>query len=118
MSGYREHSYDPNASPRYGKPLRPFNWVQWTGVALGVVGLALYAAYFAGRFGWFRQELDSPMLGFAFLMFGVVLVNSRREQSYDPAPELAPARKRWMILTLVIVAAVLGAALVIEFSGA
>ena len=26
MSGYREHSFDPNAYEQPGRPLKPYNW--------------------------------------------------------------------------------------------
>ncbi|MGN6154885.1 MAG: hypothetical protein ACTHN4_04020 [Sphingomicrobium sp.] len=116
MSGYREHSYDPNAYDRQGPPMRPFNWVQWTGVGFGLLGIALYGAYFAGRAGWIPAALDTPIVGFPFLMLGVVLVNSRRQTIADPAPELAAARKRWMLIIVVLCTAILGAAVAIQFS--
>jgi len=118
MSGYREHGFDPNHYEPQGQPMRPFNWVQWTGVGFGVFGIALYAAYFAGRAGWIPEKLHSPMVGFPMLMLGVVLVNSRRHPAHDIAPELAQARKRWLLITLLICAVILGAAIAIDFSGA
>ena len=51
MSGYREHSFDPNAYEQPGRPLQPYNWVQWTGVAIGVLGLAIIALGLLGRLG-------------------------------------------------------------------
>ena len=118
MSSYRQHSFDPNAYEPPGPPMRPFNWVQWTGVGLGVLGLAIYAVYFAGRFGWTKELLVSPMFGFAMLMFGVVLINSRRQPAPDLAPELAAARKRWLIIILAISGVMIGAAILIELQGA
>ena len=75
--GYRQHSFDPNAYEQQGKPLRPFNWVQWSGVAAAIVGLAIDAVYFAGKLGWSKAPLDSPSLAMPFILLGVVLVNSR-----------------------------------------
>jgi drug/metabolite transporter (DMT)-like permease len=118
MSSYRQHSFDPNAYQEHGRPMRPFNKVQWAGVGLGVLGIALYAVYFAGRFGLTQQLLDSPMFGFAALIFGVVLVNSRRHPAHDVAPELAAARRRWLVIISVVCAAIIGAAVVIELTGA
>ena len=118
MSSYREHSFDPNAYQEQGRPMRPYNWVQWAGVGLGVLGLVLYAVYFAGRFGWTNELLDTPMFGFASLMFGVVLINSRRHPAHDVAPELAAARKHWLIIILAICALIIGAAIVFELTGA
>jgi len=116
---YRQSNYDPNWGwEQAGPPVRPFNWVQWLGVAFGVLGIALYAAYFAGRAGWMPELLDSPTLGFPLFAAAIVLINSRRHPAHDPAPELAAARKRWLIVIALICAVVLGAAAVIEFSGA
>ena len=116
MSGYREHSYDPYAYERQGRPVWPYNWVQWTGVGSGLLGLALYGLYFAGRVGWVREMLDSPMIGFPFLMLGIVLISSRRQTIPDPAPELAAARRRWMLIVVALCTAILGAAVAIQFS--
>ena len=118
MAGYRDTStYDPYASPRYGRPLRPFNWVQWTGVAFDVIGLGLYLVYFAGQFGWIAQKLSSPMLGFPFIMLAIPMINSRREEVPDLAPELAAARKRWLIIIVAIAAVILGIATIFALKG-
>lgn len=116
MSGYSTSRYDPTHYERMGRPLRPFNWVQWTGVALFVVGMTLYVLVLAGRFGWMRPLIAETSAGFALNMVGIVLINSRRQP--DPALELAAARKRWLLITVAVVAAILGAATVIEFTGA
>ena len=117
MSGYRESSYDPMANPRYGRPLRPYNWVQWTGVGLIVVGMAIDAIYFAGRFGWLSKN-DAPLLALPPIMVGAMLVNSRREEITDPAPELAAARKRWLIIVTILCVLILGAAAILDLAGA
>ena len=119
MAGYRDTSnYDPYASPRYGKPLRPYTWVQWTGVALMAIGIALDVAYFAGRLGWLWKPMDAPMLALPPLFLGVSLINSRREEVPDLAPELAAARKRWLLIVTLICVVVLGAAAAIDLLGA
>lgn len=118
MTGYRQHSFDPNAYEQPGPPLRPYNWVQWTGVALLVAALLIYAVYFAGRAGLIAEQLDSAAPGIGLGLAGVGLINSRRQPSTDPAPELAAARKRWLIVTGLVCALVLGAAAFIEFQGA
>ena len=118
MTGYRDTStYEPFGTA-YGRPLRPFNWVQWTGVALVAVGLAIDLAYFAGRLGWIREPLDTPTLAIVPLIVGVSLVNSRREELNDPAPELAQARKRWLIIIAAVCAVILGVAAIIDLKGA
>jgi len=116
MAGYRQSDFDPMASPRYGRPLRPYNWVQWTGIGLIVVGLAIDALYFAGRLGWLSKS-NAPLLALPPILIGGVLVNSRREQIADPAPELAPARKRWLIIVTILCVAILGAAVVLDYLG-
>jgi hypothetical protein len=117
MTGYREHGFDPMASPRRGRPLRPYNWVQWTGVGLIVLGLAAVVLYVAGRLGWMFKTV-SPVIALPPIMAGAMLVNSRREQVVDPAPELAAARKRWLIIVTIFCVVVLGAAAIIDFKGA
>lgn len=119
MSGYRTSSYEPDTSlGRGGAPMRPYNGAQKLGLAVMLVGLALDLAYFAGRIGWIRPPFGNPMLAIAFILPGILLINSRREPAVDPAPELAAARKRWLIITVAICTAILGAATVIAFSGA
>ena len=118
MSGYRQSSYDPNAYQRYGKPLRPYNWAQWTGVALALLGVLGYFAYAADRLGWISIGFDEPAPFISLPLIGVALINSRREELPDEAPELASARRKWLIITIAICAAILGAAAAIEFTGA
>ncbi len=119
MSGYLDRSnFDPYASPRYGKPLRPFNWVQWTGTVLMAIGLGLDFLYFAGRLGWLAAPVNTPMYALPPLFLGVSLVNSRREEIVDPAPELAAARRRWMLITILLCVVIFGVALAIDFPGA
>ncbi|WP_309610254.1 hypothetical protein [Sphingomonas sp.] len=113
MSGYRQSGYDPNAYERMGRPTRPFNWVQWTGVAFGLAGLAIDAAYFAGRFGWMQPLFKSPTSVFMPFLLAIVLINSRREPLVDPAPELAAARGRWLLIVTIFCVVVLGGATVI-----
>ena len=80
MSSYRDPVYDPNAWEQPGRPMRPFNWVQWTGVAF--VGLAIVAYFYAAAatFGWVPKLRFQPMMaGLPLLLIGLALVNSRRE---------------------------------------
>lgn len=118
MSRYRRSSYDPNYYGQAGCPMRPFNWVQWAGVALEVAALAIYLAFLAGEIGWIRPLISTPVVATVLLFPGILLINSRRHPTVDHAPELAGARKRWLLIIVAICTAVLGAALVIEFSGA
>ena len=119
MSGYRQHSFDPNAFEQPQPPLRPFNWVQWIGFVLVMIGLAINLLYFAGRFGWIPPLLESTSPALVLLIVGVVLINSRRQPGTDLAPELASARKRWLIIIIIgLCAAILGGAAAIELTGA
>ena len=118
MPGYRDTSnYEPYGTTNYGRPLRPYNWVQWIGVGLVVIGLGIDAFYFAGRLGW-TKAIATPTYAIAPLILGVALVNSRREELPDLAPELAEQRKRWLIIITLICVVVLGAATVIDLLGA
>lgn len=116
MSSYRDPVYDPNAWEPQGRPLRPYNWVQWLGVAFVVVAIAAYAYSASAVFGWVPKfRFQATMAGLPLLLSGIALVNSRRQGVVDLAPELAAARKRTMIITVVVCAGILGAATLIEF---
>ena len=118
MAGYREHSYDPSAY-EVGRPLRPYNKVQWTGLGLQMLALAAYAYYFATEAGWVPDlGVNTMMFGLPLLITGMMLTYSRREGQTDLAPELAAARKRWLIITVVICVAILGAATILDLQGA
>jgi hypothetical protein len=118
MTGYREHSFDPNAGGG-GRPLRPFNWVQWTGVGFMAGAGVMLLAVVASAAGLLSPAFEHNA-GLAAMMsvVGASLINSRREGSTDLAPELAPARRKWLLITIVVCVAIIGAAVVIEFSGA
>ena len=118
MSGYRQHSFDPNAYEQAGRPQRPFNWVQWTGVALGGIGLVLTTLQVAGQLGWIPRWVDGSPPLFILLLLGVVLVNSRREPAALAGSEQLEKNRKVLLITAAICAAVLGAALVIEYQGA
>jgi hypothetical protein len=116
MSGYREHGFDPNAGGDYGPPLRPYNWVQWTGVAFFFLGLAAFLAYFAGRLGLIPKLLDSPVLTTSSMLVGVALINSRRELA-SPSP--GTRRRRMLIVTVALAVSALTVILVyLDFKGA
>lgn len=114
--GYRESSFDPNAYPRSGPPQRPYNWVQWTGVALGSIGVVLVILYFAGRFGWTPEWIDHPAPAMAPLFLGSVLINSRRQQlASDPR---SPSRRTLTLIAIALAAFAGGLALFLYFQGA
>ena len=117
---YRTDNFDLNSmQAEYSRPLRPFNWVQWTGVAFAVLGGLAILAYFGGKLGWIPQWIDEPTPGpFLAMMAGSLLINSRREPLPE-ADELQRQRNRKVLLvTVAILAAIFGAVLVIEFTGA
>ena len=119
MSSYRQSSYDPDAYEQPGRPLKPYNWVQWSGVALGIVGAVLITLDVLGRLGWIPQWIDDPSPGsFTLLILGTVLVNSRREPDTLITEEQRARNKRTLLITAAICAVILGGALVIEFAGA
>ena len=81
MAGYRDTAgYDPYVYDRPGRPMRPFNWVQWIGVGIGCVGAALVTLDVLGRLGWIPQLIgELPPSTVMLLVIGVSLVSSRRE---------------------------------------
>ena len=117
MSGYREHNFDPYAYEQPGRPLRPFNWVQWTGVAFELLGLGLFLAQIAAQLGWIAPFVGTG-LGFAAMIIGMVLINSRREPASQVDSEQLAKNRRVLLITILVCAAILGAAVVIEFLGA
>ena len=117
MSGYRDQSnFDPYASPQYGRPLRPYNWVQWSGVGFILLGLAVDLVYFAGRAGWTSQLLDSPTVSFPPIFLGAMLVNSRRETLSTEAR--TPSRRLLAIIAIALVAFAIGLTAALYFKGA
>jgi hypothetical protein len=116
MASYRDSSFDPNAYQRPGPPMRPYNWVQWSGFGLALVGVAVFLAYLAGRAGWIRNPLDSPTPGAGFLLIGSVLINSRRQPG---SGELRSTSRRTLIAIAVALAAfAIALAAVLYFQGA
>ena len=115
---YRQSNYDPNAYEQQGAPLRPFNWVQWVGVAFAVAGIAVDLLYFAGRFGWVRPMIDSPSPALALILPAILLINSRRGPVTLVGSEQLERNRRVLLITVAILVALFGAILVIELSGA
>jgi hypothetical protein len=114
MTGYRQHGFDPNAYQDPGRPMRPFNWVQWTGVGVIAVCCALELIYFAGRFGWIEPLFEKSPRAFLFVIVGLVMINSRREPPRDVAPELAAERRRWLLIVIVASVTIVGLAFVAD----
>ena len=119
MTGYRENSFDPYAYEQPGRPMRPFNWVQWFGVALFALAIAAYAYSVAATFGWMPKLGFQPMMaGLPLLLIGLSLINSRREPGNLVGSEQLAKNRQVLLITVLVCAAILGAALVIEFIGA
>ena len=116
MSGYREHSFDPHAYERPGRPLRPFNWVQWTGVGFMCAAVVLLLAVFASAAGLISPAFEhNAGLALVLSVVGTTLVNSRREPGTEVGSEQLAKNRRVLLITVAVVAAILGAATVIEF---
>ena len=121
MMGYRDTSsgYDPNTYEQPGPPLRPYNWVQWTGIVIGTLGIVLIAVQVLGRIGWLpRMSEDLSPAPFMLPMIGVALVNSRRAPGTEVGTEQLAKNRKVLLITVLICAVILGAVTVIEFKGA
>ena len=118
MSGYRQSGFDPNAGEQAGRPLRPFNWVQWVGVACFGLMILMLLAEVAGWLGFMsRVNFFAALPGLS--LASIALINSRRQPLVDPADREQRERNRKMLLIAVIVLIfILGAAVFIQFSGA
>ncbi len=118
MSGYRQHSFDPNAGGDYGRPLRPFNGWQWLGVAFIVIGAAVFLAVTASKLGWIGPGLkDSFPAATSLLLIGTLFVNSRRER-LTPEDSAGKRRQALIALAVALIACAVGAALILYFKGA
>jgi hypothetical protein len=118
MSRYRQTSFDPNAYDQPGPALRPFNWVQWTGVALQLIGGALILLFIAGKLGWIPHWIDDLSPGpIVLMLIGAALINSRRAPGTPIDEQQRERNKRTLVITLAICAVILGGAFAIEFLG-
>ncbi|WP_118857831.1 hypothetical protein [Sphingomonas mesophila] len=116
---YRQHSFDPGAYDQPGPVLRPYNWVQWSGIALMAVGAAIILVEWAGKLGWLpRWVEDTGFAPISLILIGSVLVSSRRAPGTPITDEQRAKNRRTLVITALVCAAVLGAATVIEFQGA
>ena len=115
MGSYRESSFDPNAGGFHGPLIRPFNWVQWTGVAIALIGVGFDLVYLGGRAGVIPKLLYEPSIGIALPFIGAALINSRRQPG-----TLSPETKRQRTIIIAVALAVCAVALgvTIYFKGA
>ena len=118
MTGYRQHSYDPNAWEEPAPPARPFNWVQWTGVGFAVLGGLFWAAYVLARIGIIPQVVDSALPFIMMTCIGAVLVNSRRQPAREITSAVAAKRRRWLAIAAILFAILVAAAAFIDIQGA
>ena len=119
MSGYRDESgYDPWAYETPGRPLRPYNWVQWIGVAFIVAGTVYAIAFLLGEVGvipkFTRSLQPAPLLP----LIGLTLVNSRREPGAPAGSEQLARNRKVLLITVAIVAPILIAAAAFDLLGA
>jgi hypothetical protein len=119
MSGYRgRQSFDPNSGGDYGRPMRPFNWVQWTGVALGAIGVIFALAFLLGEMGILpKLPAGSPQPFFSLPVIGMLLVNSRREPGPVVEEEQRQRNQRVLLITTLIVVPILIAAAAFSLLG-
>jgi hypothetical protein len=115
MAGYRESRYDPYAYEQPGRPMRPYNWVQWIGVALVAAGIATLLAYFAGRAGWIQPLVKQVQLSTALAIIGSLLVNSRREPGTQVGEEQLRRNRKVLLITILVCTVIGAAAILIEF---
>ena len=116
--GYRDTAtgYDPNAYERPGPIIRPYNWVQWTGVAIGTLGMALGLLHLAVEFGWVRAP--DPGSGFISLVFiGSLLIGSRREPASDGVVRTT-SRRTLIAVAFALVGFAIGLTALLVFQGA
>lgn len=80
---YRQSRYVP-VLQAIGQPRRPYNWVQWIGFALKVLGVAWLMACLAQGLG--LVEMGKPDFGWGLLLtiVGDLLIYSRREDYVPP----------------------------------
>ena len=106
MAGYRQSSFDPNASG-YGRPLRPYNGWQRLGVGMVCAGALVVVVTFLSRIGLISLKIgDFIGVGTSLVLLGSVLVNSRREQV---SVERSEKLRRWALvfaMTFMVVAAI------------
>ena len=118
MNGYRQSNFDPDAFAQPGAPLRPYNWVQWSGVAVATIGIGINLVYLAGVVGWIAPRLSGTSPAILLLILGMLMIHSRREPASLVGDEQLRKNRRVLLVTAAICAVILGLATAIEFTGA
>jgi hypothetical protein len=114
---YRRSTYEPLASTGPGRPARPYDRTQRVGVGFMILGLILLGLQLAGIFGVAALASLKHVPVVLLTTLGVLLINSRREPIVDPAPELAQARRKWLVIVGAACGLLLGLALVLASRG-
>jgi hypothetical protein len=109
MTGYRDHSFDPNGGADSRPPLRPFTATQWAGLGLLLLGALAIVIYLLGRIGAIPKIIDDEIPFVSVMPLGAVLMNARRRTA--PCDAEALKRRRIIVVILALAAAVLGAVL-------
>lgn len=115
---YRQSSFDPNVHEQPGPALRPYNKVQWTGVALGTAGVAYALVWMAGKLGVMQPLLSEAFPGIILCIVGSVLINSRRGPSTQVGSEQLEKNRRVLLITVAILLVVIGTAAALDLAGA
>ena len=105
MSGYREHSFDPNTGAE-ALP-NPLTWVQRIGIACLFVGAAVIFAFLGGRFGLIPKWIDSPIIGTLIVVAAGPLIGAGARRA-PLTPDMK--RRRLTIMMLALAVAIIAAA--------
>jgi len=114
---YRQSSYEPNRWEPQGPPARPYNGVQWTGVAIAVFGAAGCVYYLLGKAGLVPKLLDDATPFAVLPIIGATLVSSRR-QSISPEQAARQRRRALIVAAVALAAVIVGLAIIFLVKGA
>jgi hypothetical protein len=112
--GYRQSSFDPLAPSAPVGPARPFNWVQWIGVAFEAAAIAILLWHFAGLFGWTGAKPVSPVYVTSSALIGLSLINSRTQPLAAEDDAQHRRNRIWLSWTLGIVGTLVLIAVMID----
>jgi hypothetical protein len=120
MAGYRENSgFDPLTYAQPGPPLRPFNSVQRTGVAMELDAIAAMGYFVAVIMGKLPDVgINGMFVAIPLQIVGFTLVNSRRAPGTPAGSEQLRRNRKVLLITTAIVVPIVIAAAAIDFLGA